>query len=106
MYSCTYDSKLVDLEDARGGRGECHCSQCGYEDPKMPKYEGVCIEEVELCYGTDDYSIYNETMQKQCKEQGCYTCKDICHQKKECFDMNRDYTVITELQLAVVKVPI
>ena len=52
-------------------------SQCGYEDPKMPKYEGVCIEEVELCYGTDDYSIYNETMQKQCKEQGCYTCKDV-----------------------------
>ena len=44
---------------------------------QMPKFEGVCIEEVELCYGTDDYSIYNETMQKQCKEQGCYTCKDV-----------------------------
>ena len=43
----------------------------------MPKYEGVCIEEVELCYGTDDYSLYNDTMQKQCQEQGCYTCKDV-----------------------------
>ena len=44
----------------------------------MPKFEGVCIEEVDLCFGTDDYSDYNITMQKTCEEQGCYTCKDVC----------------------------
>ena len=44
----------------------------------MPKFEGVCIEEVDLCFGTDDYSEYNMTMQKTCEEQGCYTCKDVC----------------------------
>ena len=43
----------------------------------MPKYEGECIEEVELCYGTDDYSLYNDTMQRQCRDQACYTCKDV-----------------------------
>ena len=43
----------------------------------MPKFEGVCIEEVDLCFGTDDYSDYNITMQKTCEEQGCYTCKDV-----------------------------
>ena len=35
VYSCTFDSILVDLERDRGGRGECHCAQCGPEEKKV-----------------------------------------------------------------------
>ena len=35
VYDCTYESNLKDLENDRGGRGECHCAQCGPEEKKV-----------------------------------------------------------------------
>ncbi len=77
VYSCTYKSKLEDLETDREGRGSCNCAVCTEDKPKMSKYEGECIDNVDICYGTDDHSSFNETMQQICRTQPCYTCKDV-----------------------------
>ncbi|TRY79645.1 hypothetical protein TCAL_12607 [Tigriopus californicus] len=99
VYDCTYTSKLDELIEQNDGRGYCNCAMCNNKhfgpNVTKAKYPGECLPEVALCYGPDADRL-NDTMKKMCSKVGCFNCRDICHEREECFDMDsrKDPTII------------
>lgn len=49
---------------------------------QLPKYEGKCIDEVDICYSTEadahtEANGFNDSMIERCKTQKCYSCWQV-----------------------------
>lgn len=93
VYSCTFKNKLDDIRQD-WGNGYCHCNNC---DNATVPYLGSCPEPISKCNRERPYDFYgNETVRQFCQHVHCASCKAICNQRGECFDMKdrRDPTMI------------
>lgn len=98
VYQCEFSNRLTDIEndwsDNGWDRGYCHCRNCKDESVAYP---GNCPETISKCNRERPYDYYdNATVREYCEHVPCATCKKICHQRGQCFDMasRRDPTVI------------
>jgi len=110
VYKCTFKDRLTDIQEDWSenaqknwgddeGRGFCHCRACTDDSVtypgECPDLNSNCIKSMSKWkFNKDGYQ--NETEKEICQEKPCATCKMICNQRGECFDMKgrRDPTVI------------
>jgi len=102
VYKCEFKDRLQDIREDWSetvGKGFCHCQQCTDDSVaypgECPELTSKCIREMDK-WKHNEGGYQNETEKEICLKEPCATCKSICNQRGECFDMKgrRDPTVI------------
>uniref|UniRef100_A0A0K2TXH1 Uncharacterized protein n=1 Tax=Lepeophtheirus salmonis TaxID=72036 RepID=A0A0K2TXH1_LEPSM len=89
VYKSKFQSMLLDLEakqpDSKSNKhGVCDCTLCP-EELNRP-YGNSCPSDVTNCLETPNK---NETYKAYCDQLGCSTCKQICRERAQCYDLRR-----------------